>query len=97
MTYEAVPLIPRSVLFADPRYTNPADLPDRHPAGLSRPRDGVLNMYVGPLEDPSAARPLTNDQLGSTPALWGESQRLAGVVVAAPFSHHGAGDAAPVH
>jgi len=62
MTFEAVPLIPRSVLFADPSYTSPQISPDGTRLGYLAPRDGVLNVYVGPLDDPSAARPLTNDR-----------------------------------
>ena len=62
MTFEAVPLIPRSVLFADPSYTSPQISPDGTRLGYLAPRDGVLNVYVGPLNDPSAAHPLTNDR-----------------------------------
>jgi dipeptidyl aminopeptidase/acylaminoacyl peptidase len=62
MSYEAVSLIPRSVLFADPPYTSPQISPAGTRLGYLAPRDGVLNVYVGPLEDPSAARPLTNDR-----------------------------------
>lgn len=57
-----VPLIPRSVLFGNPAYARPQVSPDGTRLGYLAPRDGVLNVYVGPLADPAAARPVTNDR-----------------------------------
>jgi len=57
-----VPLIPRSVLLADAHYIGPQISPDGTRLGYLAPRDGVLNGYVGPLSDPAAARPMTNNR-----------------------------------
>ena len=62
MSYAPVPLIPRSILFADAHYASPQISPDGTRLGYLAPRDGVLNVYVGPLADPAAARPLTDDR-----------------------------------
>lgn len=62
MAYDAVPLIPRSVLFGNPTYAGPAISPDGTRLGYLAPRDGVLNVWVAPLDDPAAARPVTDDR-----------------------------------
>jgi protease II len=62
MSYAAVPLIPRSVLFADAQYASPQLSPDGTRLGYLAPRDGVLNVYVGPVADPAAARPVTDER-----------------------------------
>jgi dipeptidyl aminopeptidase/acylaminoacyl peptidase len=62
VTYDAVPLIPRSVLFGNPERTGAALSPDGTRLGFVAPVDGVLNVWVGPADDPSAARPVTFDR-----------------------------------
>ncbi|MEP7358073.1 MAG: S9 family peptidase, partial [Anaerolineales bacterium] len=56
-----VPLIPRQLLFGNPDKAfvqiSPAG---RHLAWLA-PRDGVLNVWVAPRDDPAAAQPVTHD------------------------------------
>jgi dipeptidyl aminopeptidase/acylaminoacyl peptidase len=62
MTYDAVPLIPRDVLFGNPERMAPMLSPDGKRLGYIAPRDGVLNVWIGPSDDPSAARPVTHDR-----------------------------------
>lgn len=62
MALEDVPLIPRSVLFGNPTYAGARISPDGARLGYLAPRDGVLNVWVGPLGDPAAAQPVTNDR-----------------------------------
>ncbi|HEY6738110.1 MAG TPA: prolyl oligopeptidase family serine peptidase, partial [Actinopolymorphaceae bacterium] len=62
MTYDAVPLIPRAVLFGNPTYAAPAISPDGTRLGYLAPDEGVLNVFVGPVDDPTAARPVTHDR-----------------------------------
>ena len=61
MTYDATPLIPRSVLFGNPERTAPSISPDGTLIGFVAPVDGVLNVWVGPLDDPASAAPVTFD------------------------------------
>jgi dipeptidyl aminopeptidase/acylaminoacyl peptidase len=60
--YDAVPLIPRDVLFGNPERISPALSPDGTQLGFIAPDDGVLNVWVGPADDPSAAKPVTHDR-----------------------------------
>jgi dipeptidyl aminopeptidase/acylaminoacyl peptidase len=60
--YDAVPLIPRDVLFGNPERISPALSPDGTLLGFIAPEDGVLNVWVGPADDPSAAKPVTHDR-----------------------------------
>jgi dipeptidyl aminopeptidase/acylaminoacyl peptidase len=62
VTDTAVPLIPRSVLFGNPERTGASLSPDGTRLGFVAPVDGVLNVWVGPVDDPSAARPVTFDR-----------------------------------
>lgn len=58
---EDVPLIPRDALFGNPERTAVQLSPDgRHLSWLA-PRDGVLNVWVAPADDPDRARPVTHD------------------------------------
>ncbi|MCP4249267.1 MAG: S9 family peptidase [bacterium] len=54
-------LIPRQVLFGNPDRSSPKISPDGSKLAFLAPVDGVLNVWVGPLADPSAARPVTKD------------------------------------
>ena len=56
-----IPLIPREVLFGNPDKAGVRLSPDGTQIGYLAPRDGVLNVWVGPAEDPAAARPVTAD------------------------------------
>ena len=60
--YDAVPLIPRDVLFGNPERVSPVLSPDGTRLGFIAPEDGVLNVWVGPADDPSAAKPVTHDR-----------------------------------
>lgn len=62
MTYDAVPLIPREVLFGNPTYASPTLSPDGRRLGFLAPDEGVLNVWVGPADDPSRAVPVTHDR-----------------------------------
>ena len=62
MTYDAVPLVPRSVLFGNPERVSPTVSPDGTRIGFVAPVDDVLNVWVGPIEDPAAAQPVTFDR-----------------------------------
>ncbi|HSK54848.1 MAG TPA: S9 family peptidase [Jiangellales bacterium] len=62
MTYDAVPLIPRDVLFGNPERVSPALSPDGRRLGFIAPVNGVLNVWVGPAHAPGDARPVTNDR-----------------------------------
>jgi len=58
---DSVPLITRRVLFGNPDRVSPKLSPDGAWLGFVAPLDGVLNVWVGPSEDPSSARPITRD------------------------------------
>ncbi len=60
MTYErAAVLIPRQLLFGDPGKFLVRISPDGRRIAFLAPVDGVLNLWVGPINDPNAARPFT--------------------------------------
>jgi hypothetical protein len=52
-------LIPRRVLFGDPERSLARISPDGRRIAFLAAVDGVLNVWVGPIDDPGAARPLT--------------------------------------
>ncbi|MCA9709240.1 MAG: S9 family peptidase [Myxococcales bacterium] len=60
-TTSARRLIPRRVLFGNPERTNPSLSPDGSQLSFLAPVDGVLNVWVGPVDDLAAARPITHD------------------------------------
>ncbi|WP_411105138.1 alpha/beta fold hydrolase [Streptomyces sp. cmx-4-9] len=62
MTYDAVRLLPRSVLFGDPEYAGPCISPDGTLLAYLAPHEGVLNVWIGPRDNPEAARPATRDR-----------------------------------
>jgi dipeptidyl aminopeptidase/acylaminoacyl peptidase len=55
------PLIPREVLFGNPSRASPRLSPDGSKLSFLAPVDGVLNIWVGPVNDPDAASPVTHD------------------------------------
>jgi dipeptidyl aminopeptidase/acylaminoacyl peptidase len=58
----AVALIPRKVLFGNPDKAAARLSPDGSKLSFLAPVDGVLNVWVGPVDDPAAARPVTQDK-----------------------------------
>jgi len=54
-------LIPRSVLFGNPQKASARISPDGKWLSYLAPVDGILNVWVGPVDDPSAAKPVTHD------------------------------------
>lgn len=56
------PLIPRSVLFGNPDRVSPSVSPDGTLLGYVAPRDGVLNVWVEPLDGSAPARAVTDDR-----------------------------------
>jgi dipeptidyl aminopeptidase/acylaminoacyl peptidase len=54
-------IIPRQVLFGNPDKAMVKISPDGTKIGYLAPVEGVLNVWVGPADDPAAARPVTKD------------------------------------
>jgi dipeptidyl aminopeptidase/acylaminoacyl peptidase len=54
-------LIPRRILFGNPDKASPQISPDGKRLSFLAPVKGVLNVWVGPVDDPAAAKPVTND------------------------------------
>ncbi len=61
MNFNNVPLIPRKVLFGNPDRAQVRISPDGAHLAWLAPLDGVLNVWVAPRDDLSAARPVTHD------------------------------------
>jgi dipeptidyl aminopeptidase/acylaminoacyl peptidase len=55
-------LIPRKVLFDNPDKASPHISPDGKHLSYLAPVDGVLNVWVGPIDKPDEARPITKDR-----------------------------------
>ncbi len=56
------PLIPRSVLFGNPDRISPSVSPDGRLLGYVAPDEGVLNVWVEPLDGSAPARAVTQDR-----------------------------------
>lgn len=54
-------LIPRDLLFGNPDRITTRISPDGSRMSFLAPVNGVLNVWVGPADDPEKARPVTND------------------------------------
>ena len=54
-------VIPRTALFGNPEKTQARISPDGKYISFIAPKDGVLNVWVGPRSDPSAAKAVTSD------------------------------------
>ncbi len=57
----ATPLIARELIFGNPERAAPQLSPDGRRLAFLAPVDGVMNVWVGPAGDPSAAKPVTKD------------------------------------
>src|SRR4051794_13304080 len=57
-----VPLIERTKLFGNPVRANGRISPDGKWISYTAPRDGVLNVYVAPVDNIDDAKPLTNER-----------------------------------
>jgi dipeptidyl aminopeptidase/acylaminoacyl peptidase len=57
----AAPLIPRADIFGNPSRAGGNVSPDGQYVSWMAPVGGVMNVWVGPASDPSAARPITNE------------------------------------
>lgn len=58
---DSLPLISREVLFGNPDRASPQISPDGTRLAFLAPVNGVLNVWVGPVGQPDAAKPVTND------------------------------------
>jgi dipeptidyl aminopeptidase/acylaminoacyl peptidase len=56
-----VAVIPRTALFGNPEKAQARLSPDGRYVSFIAPKDGVLNVWVGPRSDPAAAKAVTND------------------------------------
>jgi dipeptidyl aminopeptidase/acylaminoacyl peptidase len=61
MITNETPLIPRKLLFGNPDKTQARLSPDGSQLSYIAPVNGVLNVWVGPVDNPDAAKPVTND------------------------------------
>ncbi|TVQ64129.1 MAG: S9 family peptidase [Phycisphaerales bacterium] len=61
LTLADVPLVPRAVLFGNPERIAPRISPDGRWLSYLAPVDGVMNVWVAPIGDVAAARPITRD------------------------------------
>jgi dipeptidyl aminopeptidase/acylaminoacyl peptidase len=62
VTVEAVPLIPRATLFGNPAYLKPEISPDGTRLFYLAPDEGVLNVWVAPVDRPHEATVVTHDR-----------------------------------
>jgi len=58
---DTAPLIPREVFFGNPDKITPCLSPDGTRISYLAPVNGVMNVWVGPADDPDSAEPVTND------------------------------------
>jgi len=71
-----LPLNPRKVLFGNPERSQVRISPDGQYLSYLAPRDGVLNVWVGPRDDLAAAQPVTRETGRGVPFyLWSHSNR----------------------
>ena len=68
-TPETVQLIPRQVLIGNPDKALAQLSPDGTRISYLAPLDGVLNVWVGPADEPVAAKPVTSDTVRGIPRL----------------------------
>ncbi len=71
-----VELVPREIYFGNPERTQGRISPDGSKMSFLAPLDGVLNVWVGPLGDFDAVKPVTDDKLrGISSQLWAPNGR----------------------
>jgi dipeptidyl aminopeptidase/acylaminoacyl peptidase len=58
---DAIPLIPRQAFFGNPEKARARLSPNGERLAFVAPLNGVLNIWVGPVDDLSAAKPVTRD------------------------------------
>jgi dipeptidyl aminopeptidase/acylaminoacyl peptidase len=58
---KSIAIIPRKVLFGNPDKIQPRLSPDGSYVAFLAPLNGVLNVWVGPADNPDAAKPVTRD------------------------------------
>ncbi len=63
MPQDTTPLIPRQVLFGNPDKAAAKLSADGKWLSYLAPVDGVLNVWVGPADDPGEAKPVTHDKI----------------------------------
>jgi len=74
MSYDAVPLVPREVLFGNPEKIQPRISPDGKRLAYIAPVNGVLNVWVGEVGAPGDSfKPVTTDtDRGIRAFFWGQ-------------------------
>lgn len=55
--------IPRKIIFGNPERSSPQISHDGKQLAFLAPVDGVMNVWVGPIDNPSAAKPVTKDKV----------------------------------
>ena len=69
-------LIPRRLLFGNPDRADAQISPNGTQLSFLAPHNGVLNVWVAPVDDPGAARPVTNDTArGIRDHLWAHTNQ----------------------
>jgi dipeptidyl aminopeptidase/acylaminoacyl peptidase len=63
-----VPLIPREVLFGNPQKAQARISSDGKYLSFQAPVDGVMNVWVGPADDLSKAKPVTKEKVRPVPS-----------------------------
>jgi dipeptidyl aminopeptidase/acylaminoacyl peptidase len=72
----SAPLIARDALFGNPDKTQARLSPNGKFLSYIAPRDGVLNVFVAPANDPAAAKPITQDKKrGIRQHFWAQTSR----------------------
>jgi dipeptidyl aminopeptidase/acylaminoacyl peptidase len=73
---DPAPLVPRRVLFGNPERFSPRVSPDGTRVGWIAPDEGILNVFVAPLDDLTAATPVTKDrERGIRAFFWAHDNR----------------------
>ena len=74
---EITPLIPREVLFGNPDRTSIQLSPDGATIAYLAPVDGVLNVWVGPADDPARVKPVPRIPAAASAFTAGPTQTTA--------------------
>ena len=76
MTLDDIELVPRDVYFGNPERIQGRVSPDGTMMSFIAPLDGVMNVWVGPVGEFDAVRPITDDNLrGINNHVWGLNNR----------------------